>query len=85
LQRQPSDPFHNCGLKIAPETNNAFDLMHPQKQKNTDNDIPNVSVGSSNTTTRKKAGGFSFKEVYIDNIQHGVCNIEMVDRRPIVQ
>ncbi|CAG8806126.1 35067_t:CDS:2 [Gigaspora margarita] len=75
---QLPDPFHNCGLKIALGTNNAFDLMHPQKQKNTDhnNNTPNVSVGSSNTTTRKKASRSSvrspacnwFEEVYINNI-----------------
>ncbi|CAG8809049.1 2090_t:CDS:2 [Gigaspora margarita] len=78
LRRQPPDPFRNCGLKIALGTNNAFDQMHPQKQKNTNynNDTPNVSVGSINTTTRKKTGGSSvrspawkwFEEVYIDNI-----------------
>ncbi|CAG8829444.1 16631_t:CDS:2, partial [Gigaspora margarita] len=91
LQRQPPDPFRNCGLKIAPGTNNIFDLMHPQKQKNTDynNDTPNVSVGSSNTTTRKKASRSLvcspawkwFEKVYIDNIRYGMCNIEKVDRK----
>ncbi|CAG8647003.1 45009_t:CDS:2 [Gigaspora margarita] len=49
-------------------TKNAFDLMHSQQQKNariTDhNDAPNVFIGS---------------KVYIDNIRHSVCNIEMVD------
>ncbi|CAG8842800.1 8647_t:CDS:2, partial [Gigaspora margarita] len=67
LQRQPPDPFRNCELKTASGIKNAFDLMRPQKQKNADhNDVPNVSVRS---------------KVYIDNIQHGVYNIEMVDRK----
>ncbi|CAG8569500.1 15672_t:CDS:2 [Gigaspora margarita] len=91
LRRQSFDSFRNCELKTASGTKNAFDLMHPQKQKNariTDhNDAPNVSVGSSNAITKKKAGGSSiyspawkwFEEVYIDNIRHGVCNIEMMD------
>ncbi|CAG8844297.1 15807_t:CDS:2, partial [Gigaspora margarita] len=66
-----------AALKIAPGTNNAFDLMRPQKQKNTNhnNDIPNVSVGSNNTTKERCL----FEEVYIDNIRHSVCNIEMAD------
>ncbi|RIB01727.1 hypothetical protein C2G38_2050632 [Gigaspora rosea] len=29
LRKQPPDPFCNCGLKIAPGTSNAFDLMRP--------------------------------------------------------
>ncbi|CAG8823494.1 7177_t:CDS:2, partial [Gigaspora rosea] len=53
----------------------------PFHKKNTDsnNDTPNVSVGSSKTTTRKKTSGSLvrspawkwFEEVYIDNIRHG--------------
>ncbi|CAG8840964.1 12526_t:CDS:2, partial [Gigaspora margarita] len=41
---------------VSTEMNNAFDLIRPQKQKNTNhnNDTPNISVGSSNTATRKK-------------------------------
>ncbi|CAG8857646.1 43244_t:CDS:2, partial [Gigaspora margarita] len=67
LRRQPPDPFCNCRLKTAPGTKNAFDLMHPQKQKNAiitnHNDTPNVSVGSSNAITRKKAGGSSIRSL----------------------
>ncbi|CAG8833455.1 23366_t:CDS:2, partial [Gigaspora margarita] len=99
---EPSKKFSNKKNKgkekatmsaaVSPSgTKNAFDLMHSQKQKNariTDhNDAPNVSIGSSNGITKKKASGSSicspawkwFEEVYIDNIRHGVCNIEMVD------
>ncbi|CAG8531162.1 24171_t:CDS:2 [Gigaspora rosea] len=59
-RRQPPDPFHNCELKTASEMKNVFDLMRPKNARITDhNDAPNVSVGSSNTTTKMKAGGYS--------------------------
>ncbi|RIB27556.1 hypothetical protein C2G38_2029250 [Gigaspora rosea] len=56
LRRQPPDPFRNCELKIASGTKNTFDLMRPKNARITDNnDAPNVSVGSSNATTKKKS------------------------------
>ncbi|CAG8802807.1 44105_t:CDS:2, partial [Gigaspora margarita] len=69
---EPSKKFSNKKNKgkkkatvsaaVSPsEMKNAFDLMHPQKQKNTritdHNNAPNVSVGSSNAITKKKADG----------------------------
>ncbi|CAG8780364.1 26839_t:CDS:2 [Dentiscutata erythropus] len=76
------DPFRNCELKIALGTKNTLDLMHLQKNtKITDhnNDTPDISIGSSNTIIKKKAGGSSirspawkwFEEAYIDNIRYG--------------
>ncbi|RIB28822.1 hypothetical protein C2G38_2156920 [Gigaspora rosea] len=79
LRRQPPDPFCNRELKTASGTKNVFDIMRFQKQKNariTDhNNAPNVSVGLSNTTTKKKADGSSIRSP----AWKCVCNIKMVD------
>ncbi|CAG8750973.1 211_t:CDS:2, partial [Dentiscutata erythropus] len=73
LERQPPDPFCNYELKTVSGTKNIFDLI--------------VFVGPSNAKKIAKASEFLihssawkwFEEVYIDNIQHGVCNVEMID------
>ncbi|CAG8471865.1 9784_t:CDS:10 [Gigaspora rosea] len=67
LRRQPPDPFCNRELKTASGTKNVFDIMRFQKQKN------------ARITDHNNAPNPCLEVVYINNIQHSVCNIKMVD------